>query len=163
MPWRSARRYIKEPLRFNVHWRKGCAKKKSRTQGCFILIRSHGPSPPPPILPKKEINHKTKHRPYAYIWPKCSVWPPLHLSSHNHPPEMRLRQVKVTLYDISICCNKIFVIRLWLDYDLQAPQWSKSLLPHILHTSKGGADINILTCHNIEACLAWQPGGCPDV
>ena len=90
---------------------KGYTKKKSCTStwGCFILIRSHGP-PPSPILPRN--NHKTKHRPYAYIWPKSSIWPPLHLSSHNHPPEMRPQQVKVTLYDISICCNKILVIRL---------------------------------------------------
>ena len=31
---------------------KGCAKKKSRTRGCFISIRSHGPSPPPPYFLK---------------------------------------------------------------------------------------------------------------
>ena len=34
---------------------KGYAKKKSSTQGPFIWIRSHRPSPP--YLPKKEISH----------------------------------------------------------------------------------------------------------
>ena len=33
---------------------KGCAKKKSRTRGCFISIRSHGPSPPPPYFLKRK-------------------------------------------------------------------------------------------------------------
>ena len=33
-----------------------------------------------------------------------------------------------------------------------------------MNETQGGADVNILTvCDNIEACLAWKPGGCPDV
>ena len=153
--------------KFMYHQNQGVCKKKTHTLGCFISIRSHGPSPSP-ILPKKEINHKTKYRPYAYIWPKSSVWPPLHLSSHNHP---RWGHSRLKWH----CMILVFVVKsLWLDYDLQAPQWSKFLLPHILHIGKynwlqwmrhkGGADVNILTvCDNIEACLAWKPGGCPDV
>ena len=149
----------------------GVCKKKIPYTGLFYFDKVSWSLPPSPILPKKEINYKTKHRPYAYIWPKSSVWPPLHLSSHNHPPEMRPRQVKVTLYDISLCCkcNKIFMIRLWFistpikqifiaPYHISKYNW----LQWMRH--KGGADINILTvCDNIEACLAWKPGGCPDV
>ena len=96
----------------------GVRKKKFPYTGLFYFNKFSS-SPPLPILPKKEINHKTKHRPYAYIWPKSSVWPPSHLSSHHHPPEMRPRQVKVALYDISICCNRIFVIRLCWNRTIQ--------------------------------------------
>ena len=55
----------------------GVCKKKIPYTGLFYFDKVSWSLPPSPILPKKEINHKTKHRRYAYIWPKSSVWPPL--------------------------------------------------------------------------------------
>ena len=148
----------------------GVYKKKSCTWDCFISIRSHDP-PPLPIFPKKEINHKTKHRPYAYIWPKSSVWLPLYLSSPNHPPwdHSRLKWY---------CMILVFVVikSLLLDYNLQAAQWSKSLslitAPYHLHKQIQLIGMNETQGWSRHKCtnsvwqhrgLAWQPGGHPDV
>ena len=41
---------------------KGYSKKRSATRGCFIWLRPPRPTPPPPRLPKKEINHVFMHQ-----------------------------------------------------------------------------------------------------
>ena len=90
-------------------------QKKTLYTGLFYFNKVSWSPPPSPILPKKEIITRPNIDPMPtfglnLVFGHLCI--SLHLSSHKHPPEMRPWQVKVTLYDISICCNKIFVIRL---------------------------------------------------